>query len=79
MENLTEKLKKVTVKPKKKECQYCGKIVSKYNISKHQKTKACKIAKVGWQIRESQAIIAMHKLRIVNLRQQQALLKSNSI
>ena len=73
MNNLTKKLKKVTVNPVKKECVYCGKIVSKYNISKHQKTKACKIAKFGWQIRESQSIIAMHKLRIVNLRQQQKL------
>ena len=73
MEKLTSQLKKVTVEPVKKECRYCGKIVSKYNISKHQKTKACKIAKFGWQIRESQSIIAMHKLRIVNLRQQQKL------
>jgi len=73
MDKLAEQLKKVSVKPKTKECKFCSKIVTYKNMAKHQRTKRCKLAKFGWQIRESQRIIDMHKLRIVNLRQQQKL------
>ena len=73
MDKLTNQLKKVSVKPKTATCKYCGRILTYKNMAKHQRTKACKLAKFGWQIRESQRIIEMHKLRIVNLRQQQKL------
>ena len=76
MEKLAEQLKKVSVKPKTKACKFCSKTVTYKNMAKHQRTKRCKLAKFGWEIRESQRIIAMHKLRIINLRQQQEIYKN---
>ena len=77
MDKLTNQLKKVSVKPKTKECKFCSKVVTYKNMAKHNRTKGCKLAKFSWEIRESQSIIAMHKLRIVNLRQQQEIYRSN--
>ena len=76
MEDLTKELKKVSVKPKTKMCKFCEKIINYRNMAKHQRSKACKLAKFGWEIRESQRIIEMHKLRIINLKQQQEIFRS---
>ena len=76
MDKLTNQLKEVSVKPKTAKCKFCGKTLTYKNMAKHNRTKACKLAKFSWEIRESQSIIAMHKLRIVNLRQQQEIYRN---
>ena len=72
MESLSESLKKVSVKPQTRKCKFCDKIINRGNLAKHQRTKKCMYAAIGWEIRQCQAEIEERKLRILALQKKRA-------
>ena len=67
MNELNTKLSKITVKPKQKLCDYCGKLVNYSAFARHTRTKRCQRAKVHWEIQQCQQIIQINQLRIIEL------------